>query len=237
MSTCALPRVPLTWSFIQCRGSHSAVTQLRVILSCEPSSLRSASGSWVDVLGANSCAPITGYLPWGISTFLSYHACGSPLVMALSRVVSIPGSPSSGVDTSWVRASPSGARLAALKPPFSSPYYCSGLSRPEDSPVTPLSLGRWFSLGDASLWATPHLGDASYWRWLERSTCWLLFLGSLEGPLLCVDSDLRSTPDDRTVQTFTFYTLQLLNVFLILWAYFLDLDTMLKLFYYFFIFF
>ena len=139
MSTCALPRVPLTWSFIPCRGSHSAVTQLRVILSCEPSFLRSASGSWVNVLGANSCAPITGYLPWGISTFPSYHARGSPLVMALSRVVSVPGSPSSVVDTSWARASPSGARLAASKPPSSSPYYCLGLSRPEAS------------LGDASL--------------------------------------------------------------------------------------
>jgi len=166
MSTCALPRVPLTWSFIQCGGSHNAITQLRVILLCEPSFLWSASGSWVDVLGANSCAPITGYLPWGMSTFLSYHARGSPLVVALSRVVSVPGSPSSGVDTSWVRASPSSARLAALKPPSSSPYYCSGLSRPEASPATPLSLGRCFSLG-----------DASYWRWLERSTCWLLFLG------------------------------------------------------------
>ena len=157
MSTCALPRVPLTWSFIQCGGSHSAVTQLRVILSCGP------SGSWVDVLGANSCASITGYLPWGISTLLSYHARGSPLVVALSRVVSVPGCPKSGVDTSWVRASPSGARLAALKPPFSSPYYCSGHLRPEASSATPLSLGRCFSLGDASLWATPHFGRRLTW--------------------------------------------------------------------------
>ena len=113
--------------------------------------------------------------PRGVSTLLSYHARGSPLVMALSWVVSVPGSPSSGVDTSQVRIPPSGARPMALKPPFSSPYYCSVWSRLEASlamsllgnvsierrlyRATPLS-------GDASYgrclsWATPHLGDAS----------------------------------------------------------------------------
>ena len=34
MSTWALSRVPLTWSFILCIGTHSAATQLRVIPSC-----------------------------------------------------------------------------------------------------------------------------------------------------------------------------------------------------------
>ena len=51
---------------ILCRGPHSAATQLRVFPSCEPSSLRSASVTWVDFLGANSCAPITSHFPWGV---------------------------------------------------------------------------------------------------------------------------------------------------------------------------
>ena len=129
---------------ILCRGPHNATAQLRVIPSCEPSFLRSASGTWVDFLGANSCAPITSYLPWGGSTFPSYHAHGSPLVMALPWVVSVPGSPSGGMGTSRVRISPSGARLMALKPPFSSPYFCSVWPRLEASRAMPL-------LGDVSL--------------------------------------------------------------------------------------
>ena len=189
MSTCALPRIPLTWSFILCRGSHSAVTQLRVIISCEPSFLRSASGLWVDVLGANSCAPITGYLPWGISTFLSYHARGSPLVMALSQVVSVPGSPSSGVDTSWVRASLSGARLAALKPSFSFPYYCSGLSRPEASlPRAMLLFGRRLLLAMTravdlltSLSWVPRGAPIMRWLWPSVNARWRDGIATLLG--------------------------------------------------------
>ena len=53
-----------------------------------------------------------------VSTFLSYHAHGSPLDVALSWVVSIPGSPSGGVGTSRVRLLPTGSRSMALKKPF-----------------------------------------------------------------------------------------------------------------------
>ena len=51
MSAWALSRAPLTWSFILCGGSHSAATQLRVIPSCGPSSLRNASVTRVDSSG------------------------------------------------------------------------------------------------------------------------------------------------------------------------------------------
>jgi len=174
MGTCALPRGLLTWPFIMCRGSHSAAIQLRVILSRELS-FEVLSSTWVDFLGVNSCVPVTSHSPWGgASTLLSYHACGSSLVMALSWVVSVPGSPSSGVGTSRVKLPPTGTRTHGLEATFlfSSLLLCM---------VEAWSLSgnvftrRWLS------WATPLLGDASARRWLERSTCWLLFLGSLKG--------------------------------------------------------
>jgi len=56
--------------------------------------------------------------PGSVSTFLSYHARGFPLVMALSWVVSVPGSPSSGVGTSRVRFSPTGTRTCGLEATF-----------------------------------------------------------------------------------------------------------------------
>jgi len=173
MSTCALPRVPLTWSFILCRGSHNAVTELRVILSCEPSFLRSASGSWVDVLGANSRVPITGYLPWGISTFLSYHARGSPWLWPSNGSYMFQGLPT----VAWIlhelrhrllvlNLRP-WSRLSLL---FTVVLDCRGpkplrrrLSPSGDASLWAMPLfGRRFSpSGVASLWATPHLGDDS----------------------------------------------------------------------------
>ena len=166
---------------ILCRGSHSVATQLRVIPSCEPSFLRSASGTWVDFLGANSCGPITSYLPWGW-----IHARGSPLVMALLWAVSVPGSPSGGTGISRVRISSSGARLMALKPPFSSSYYCSVWSRLEASR------------------AMSFLGVASLGRCLsEAMTRAISLLTSLPrvplGAPPCVDSNPWSTPEDGTV--------------------------------------
>jgi len=157
MRTCALPRVPLTWSFILCRGSHSAVTQLRVIPSYEPSFLRSASGSWVDVLGANSCAPITGYLPWGISTFLSYHARGSPWLWPSHRSYLFQGLPA----VAWVLHELGyplpvldlrpWSRLSLL---LTTVLDCRG----------PKPLRRRLSpSGDASPWATPHFGRHLTW--------------------------------------------------------------------------
>jgi len=99
-----------------------------------------------------------------VSTFLSYHARGSPLDVALSWVVSVPGSPSGGVGTSRVKLPPTGTRTMALKPPFPSLCYYSELSRPE-APLRCLNLAVSY-LGDALTWrrlflATPHPGDAS----------------------------------------------------------------------------
>ena len=188
MSTCSLPRVPLTWSFILCRGSHSTVTQLRVILSCEPSFLRSASGSWVDVLGANSRAPITGYLPWGISTFLSYHAHGSPWLSPSHGSYLFQGLPA----VAWILHELGHPFLVLDLRPWSrlSLLFTAVLDCRGPKPL------RWrlSPSDDASLWAMLLFG-----RRLERSSCWLILLGSLEGPPSCVDSDLRSTPDDGTV--------------------------------------
>ena len=112
--------------------------------------------------------------PGGVSTLLSYHARGSPLVMALSWVLSVPGSPSSGVGTSRVRLLPTGTRTYGLEATFlfSLLLFCM---------VEAQSLSGDVFTRRCLSWATPHLGDASARRWLERSTCWLLFLGSLEG--------------------------------------------------------
>ena len=103
--------------------------------------------------------------PGSVSTLLSYHARGSPLGVALSWVVSAPGSPSGGMGTSRVRLLSTGTRTMALKPPFSSFYYCSGLR------LNPMML----QPGDTLSWrrlilATPHLGDASSWRRLILAT-------------------------------------------------------------------
>ena len=121
--------------------------------------------------------------PGGVSTFLSYHARGSPLGVALSRVVSIPGSPSGGVGTSRVKLPPTGTRTMALKPPFSSLYYCSEVLRllamsPPPRSFLPTGIGgdavdaltwRHLSLATPNL-ATPPLGDAYTWRRLTLAT-------------------------------------------------------------------
>ena len=133
--------------------------------------------------------------PGSVSTFLSYHAHGSPLGVALSWVVSIPGSPSGGVGTSRARLPPTSTRTMALKPPFSSLYHCSKVLRPlAVSPpprsLLPMGIGGWHRrglnlgvaytrrrltlatphLGDASPWRRLHLGDASSWRRLHLAT-------------------------------------------------------------------
>ena len=128
---------------ILCRGSHSAATQLRVFPSCEPSSLRSAYVTWVDFLGANSCAPITSHLPWGC-IYLSlvsctwFSPCDGPL---MGRICPRVSQQWRGYFTRQVYPLLA-LELMALKPPFSSPCYCSQLSGPD------VSLGRCLSLGD-----------------------------------------------------------------------------------------
>ena len=156
--------------------------------------------------------------------FLSHHARGSPLGMALSWVVSVPGSPSGGMGTSRVRLPPTGTRTMALKPPFSYLHYCSEALRhltvsPPPRSFPPMRIGgrhrRCLNLGDAYTWrhlilATPHLGEASSWRRLVLATPTLgdalsgqpvdfLPLGPLRGPTICW-LWLWSTPGDGMVQ-------------------------------------
>ena len=99
--------------------------------------------------------------------------------MALSWVVSVPGSPSSGVDTSQVRISPSGAKLMALKPSFYSPSYCSGLLRLEASLRCLCSAMSYFRRRLTR--AMSLLGDASSGRPVGFSS-----LGPLRGPTMCL---------------------------------------------------
>jgi len=125
----------------------------------------------------------------GVSTFLSYHARGSPLIMPLSWVVSVPGYPSSGMDTSRVRFTPysglppTGTRTYGLETTFLCYYY--ELSRSKASsrcrPLHGLSYP-WTSGGntiDISTWlclplATPYLGRCLSWA--------MSFLGDVRPP-------------------------------------------------------
>ena len=99
-------------------GPYSAVTQLRVNPSCKPSFLEVllARGvtSWVPTRAPQ---PLLTHLG-GVSTFLSYHARGSPLGVASSWVVSVPGFPSGGVGTSRVRLPPTGTRTYGFEATF-----------------------------------------------------------------------------------------------------------------------
>jgi len=73
-------------------GPYSAVTQLRDNPSCKPSFLEVHLAQGVTFWVPTHLAPqplVTR--PGSVSTFLSYHAHGSPLSVALSCVVSVPG--------------------------------------------------------------------------------------------------------------------------------------------------
>jgi len=133
-------------------GPYSVVTQLRDNPSCKSPllgvHLRKGVIFWVLTHAPQpliSC-PET-------PTFLSYHARGSPL----------------GVGTSRVRLPLTGTRTVALKPPFSSLYYCSEVLRPLAEfppPRSFLPMGIGGGTSDALTWqrlhlATPHLGDVS----------------------------------------------------------------------------
>ena len=136
------------------RGSHSAATQLRVNPLCGPSFLQSASGTWGDFLGANSCAPIASHSPWGCiylslvscTWFSPGHSHGSYLSQGLPAVAWIlheSGLPSTGT------------RTYGLEATFL--CYCSELRLNLAMP----SLGRCLSR------AMPLLGDASLGRCLS----------------------------------------------------------------------
>ena len=112
------------------REPHSVVTQLRVIPLCESSFLKVHLARGMTFRVPTHAPQPLVIRSGSVSTFLSYHARGSPLGVALSWVVSVPGSRSGGVGTSRVRFPPSGIRTMALKPPSSSLYHCSEVLRP-----------------------------------------------------------------------------------------------------------
>ena len=148
-----------------------------------------------------------------VFTFLLYHARGSPLGVALSWVVSVPGFPSGGMGTSQVRLLPTGTRVIALKPPFSSLYYCPWVLRllavsPPPRSFLPMGIGGWYRR--CLNLATPPLGDAYTWRCLLLATptsgvaytlatpqvvnSLTFFLGSLEGPHHMLTFDFGQRP-------------------------------------------
>jgi len=168
MSMCALPCALLTWSLFCAEGPIAPQPNLGLFHCVGPPSfevlLARGLTFWVPTHASQSLVT----RPGGVSTFLSYHARGSPLVIALSWVVSVSGSPSSGVDTSQVRISPTGARTYGLEATFL------------------FSLLLFWTVEAQSLLATSLLGDASLGRCLSEAVTRALnlltfFLGSLEG--------------------------------------------------------
>ena len=187
-------------------GPYNVVTQLRDNPSCKSPllgvHLRKGVIFWVST---HAPQPLIS-CPGSVSTFLSYHARGSPLGVALSWVVSAPGSPSGGMGTSQVRLLPTGTKTMALRPPFSSLHYCPEVLRflmvsPPPRSFLPMGIGGWYRrclnlatppLGDAYIWrrlhlgdaytlATPPLGDAYTLATPQVVNSLTFFLGSLEG--------------------------------------------------------
>ena len=199
-------------------GPYSAVTQLRVNPSCQPSFLEvhlvRGVTFWVP-----TCVPqlLVTHLG-GVSTFLSYHARGSPLGVASSWVVSVPGFPCGSVGTSRVRLPLLVLELIALKPPFSSLHCCSKPSEPKAfSRCCPLHVPPypWVSGGNTvdililivSLpgdafarrrlcEATPFLGDAPSGQPVDLPS--LLWGPRADPPYVDFDFDFWSTPWDGT---------------------------------------
>ena len=110
--------------------SYSIVAQLRDNPSCKSSFLECIWHKGVTFWVPTHAPQPLVTCPGSVSAFLSYHAHGSPLGVALSWIVFVPGSPSGGVGTSRVRLPLTGTRTMALKPPFSSLHYCFEVLRP-----------------------------------------------------------------------------------------------------------
>jgi len=113
--------------------------------------------------------------PGSVSAFLSYHARGLPLGRGpLPGRICPRDSPkearvatfyTSCMSTSRVRLLPSGTGNMALKPPFSSLYYCSEVPGPKASSLVPwplivsppprsslpVGIGGWHHLGQSTL--------------------------------------------------------------------------------------
>jgi len=123
-----------------CGGPYNAVTQLRDIPSCKSSFLEVHLARGVTFWVPTHAPQPLVTRPGSVSTFLSYYAHGSPLGVALSWVVSVPGVSRGGVGTSRVRLPPTGTRTMALKPPLSSLHYCSKVLGSEASSPVPWPL-------------------------------------------------------------------------------------------------
>jgi len=72
-------------------GPYSIVTQLRDNPSCKSSFLEVHLAQGVTFWVPTHAPQPLVTRPGSVSTFLSYHAHGSPLGVALSQVVSVPG--------------------------------------------------------------------------------------------------------------------------------------------------
>jgi len=165
-------------------GPYNVVTQLRDIPSCKSSFLEVHLAQGVTFWVSTHAPQPLVTRPGSVPTFLSYYAHGLPLGVALSWVVSIPGSPRGGVGTSRVRLPPIDTKTMALEPPFS---YCSEVPGPEASssvsrplvvsppPRSFLPVGTGGDTVDALIWrrlilAIPYPGDALTWRHLILTT-------------------------------------------------------------------
>ena len=104
MSMWALPRALLPWSLFSAEGPIAPQPNLGLIHCVGPPSfevlLARGVTFWVPTHALQSLVT----RPGGVCTFLSYHARGSPLVIALSWVVSVPGSPNTSTRTYGLEA-------------------------------------------------------------------------------------------------------------------------------------
>jgi len=189
MSTWVLPRAPLSWPLFCAEGPTTPPPNLGFFHRVSPLLCEVLLSRGLTLLGANSCALITSHFPGGVSAFLSYHTRGSHLVMALSWVVSVPGSPNSGVDTSRVRFYPLLVlELMALEPPF----FVTVLNR-----WGPMSfLGDVLSLGDVSACRCLFLGDASSGRPVDLPS-----LGPLRDPTMYLTLTSGQCPETGRYRT------------------------------------
>jgi len=130
--------------------SYDAVTQLREIPACKSSFLEVHQAQGVTTWVPTHAPQPLVTRPGSVSAFLSYHARGLPLGRGplpgricprdSPKVARVATSYTSCMSTSRVRLLPTGTGKMALKPPFSSLYYCSDVPGPEASSPVPWPL-------------------------------------------------------------------------------------------------
>jgi len=160
-------------------GPYSVVTQLRDNPSCKSSFLKVPLTQGVTFWVRTHASQPLVTRPGSVSTFLSYHAHGSPLGVALSWVVSVPGVSqrwrgyfhksgySSLVLGIWPWSHLSLLFITVLR--YWGPSWCRplhGLSYPWVSGGDTVDALSWWRL----ILATPYPGDASSWRRLNLAT-------------------------------------------------------------------